>query len=756
MTHFYAHTYPGDTTKTRWQAMKTHALNVAALARAFAEPFGEGERAERAGKLHDLGKYGSLFQKRLLGQGNGYDHWTIGACCANAAQGFNDPGLALAIQGHHIGLQQGDEETLRGLTPQAVKERGELQLTEPEPHDTSFGILVKRLIADGVPLARPAPPPRPVRDTAGAMLDTRMLFSALVDADYLDTEEAMRPDDRAPRAAKPPLDAAQALAALEHHVHLLRSRSDLPPETRDLRADLMKACKRAGQRPERQWTLTAPTGSGKTLAMLLFALTRAGRMQTTGRPLRRIVVALPFLSILDQTADTYRRIFTAAGYPPEFILEHHSLTGTHESGNTSGTLSDNWDAPIVVTTSVQLLESLHASHPGTCRKLHRLAHSVILMDEVQTLPTALAATTLKTLARLTDEKYGTVVVMATATQPAFDTLLAQTMERGGEGWNPREMADPALNLFARAKRVDVQWNTNAPTRWTDVQQQIREQPQTLCIVNMRQHAHDLAKALEGQPGLRHLSTSLCPAHRRKVLQEIEHDLQNNQPVRVVATQCIEAGVDLDFPTGLRALGPLDAIAQAAGRINRHRNRPTGLLQVFLPEDERYPTDAYQRAAQITALLVRRGEADLDDPETFRKFYAWLWQHEATDSAPLREAILRQDYPEVAGLYRLIPRNAVNVIVPYGEGSALIGEVRRRGLDHALMQRAQPYTVSVFRRRDGSVPEILKPVQFQRQNTRTSDLTPDWYLAPDNAYDAHLYGLSVSENPSSSRCPQDAP
>lgn len=750
---YYGHTYPGDHTRARWQRMNAHALNVAAQARKHAEPFGEGERAERAGKLHDLGKWGSLFQRRLLGEGSGYDHWTIGACCANAAQGFNDPALALVIQGHHIGLQRGDEDTLRELTPQAVKAKGERKLTEPEPNDTSFGFLVGRMLADGVALARPTPPERAVRDSAADMLDTRMLFSALVDADYLDTEEAMRPDDRGARLENEALDAVRALKTLEAHLANLGENQWLPAETRQLRADLMGACRAAGEASERLWTLTAPTGSGKTLAMLLFALTRAATLQATGQPIRRIVVVLPFLSILDQTVDEYRALFGAAGFGANFVLEHHSLAGirtdetgagqddgeANRPGATARLFAQNWDAPIVVTTSVQLLESLHANKPGACRKLHRLAHSVVLLDEVQTLPTALAIPTLKTLSRLTNEKYGAVVVMATATQPAFDTLSEQVKETGNDGWQPREMAPPSLNLFPRSKRVDPVWALENPVGWDTVQSWISDEPQVLCIVNMRKHALELAQALEGTPGLRHLSTHLCPAHRREIMKEVRAALDRGKPMRVVATQCVEAGVDLDFPKVFRALAPLDAVAQAAGRCNRHKKRPSGELRVFLPEDERYPTPAYRKAAQVALNMHRQGGLDLDDPATFRRFYRWLWRHEATELEALRAAIKRQDYPEVARLYRLIPDDSVNVIVPYKDGANLIREARQHGMDRHLMKRAQPYTISVFRGRDGTLPPHLEPLNYRPRGGEPSQPAPDWYVAYPGAYDQTMFG-----------------
>ena len=756
MTTFYGHTNPNDPPhdKSRWQLMKDHALNVADRARRNAEAFGEGPRAELAGQLHDLGKYGELFQRRLLGLERGLDHWSVGAFFAK--QYYRDAAMALVIQGHHIGLQQGNKDALDEFTLESLKASHplELRLTEPEPRATNFKLLLSRLMADGVIPVGARKPELRCGQGAAEMLDTRMLFSALVDADYLDTEDAMRLDGTPPRPTNEGLDAARALSALEAKLTGLGANTDVPEETRQLRADLMQACREAGLAEDRLWTLTAPTGSGKTLAMLLFALVRASKAQASGRPIRRIVVVLPFLSILDQTVEEYRNLFSAAGFPPEFVLEHHSLAGLRSDESQGGQddgearqpgpdarlFVQNWDAPIIITTSVQLLESLHANRPGACRKLHRLAHSVILMDEVQTLPAALAVPTLKTLSRLTNEKYGAVVVMATATQPAFDTLSSEVLEAGlNDGWQPREMAPPSLRLFERSRRVNPVWHLDESVEWSTVQDWVRAEPQVLCIVNMRKHALELVRALEGTPGLRHMSTYLCPAHRRKILAGIRADLKSGADVRVIATQCVEAGVDLDFPTVLRALGPLDSIAQAAGRCNRHKKRPSGELRVFLPADEQYPTRAYLRAAQVALTMYRAGGLDLDDPATFRRFYEQLWRYESTHLEDLRQAIERQDYPEVAALYRLINNDSVNVVVPYGEGRALIHQARQDGIDRHWMKRAQLYTVSVFRGRDGTLPAHLEPVNYRPRGGAPPQPAPDWYLAHDGSYDEHMFG-----------------
>ena len=739
-TIYYGHTHKlGDKfTKAHWQTLRDHAYNVALRAGTHANLFGETERAFLMGVLHDLGKYGDSFQRRLEGEGSGLDHWSIGAIFAKAH--LRDAQLTLSIQGHHVGLQKGDKATLDDLNVKNLKAKHplELHLTEPD-----LNVLLPRLLADGFTLT-------PIQgqgigESAAAMLDTRMLFSSLVDADYLDTEAAMRMPDAPERPAGLGLDAAKALEALEKRLAELGQNPNIPVSTRQMRRDLMDACQAAGEQPGRRWTLTAPTGGGKTLAMLRFALTRAVRDDR----IRRVVVVLPFLSILDQTVDEYRRVFPAAEFGDQFVLEHHSLAGTQktdddgqdEQRREARFLTQNWDAPIIVTTSVQLLESLHAAHPGTCRKLHCLAGSVVLLDEVQTLPTALAVTTLKTLSRLATEKYGAVVVMATATQPAFDTLheaIRQDEPEDG-GWQPQEIAPPSLDLFERAKRVRPSWKLEAATAWDEVEGWLRQAPQALCIVNLKAHALELAKRLEGVEGLSHLSTSLCPAHRREVLKVVQRCLETDRACRVVATQCVEAGVDLDFPLVMRALAPLDSIAQAAGRCNRHAKQPFGELRVFLPEEEKYPGEAYKRAAQLARSMWKEGALDLDDVQTFRRFYQRLWKYQATDAMPLKEAIERQDYPEVARLYRLIPKAAVNVVMPYGDGPALMDEAAQEGIGALWMRRAQPYTVSVFPDRHGNLPAHCEPINYRRRGKDLKE-AEDWRICRHpEAYDKNLFG-----------------
>jgi CRISPR-associated helicase Cas3/CRISPR-associated endonuclease Cas3-HD len=744
---YWAHTHKD---RSRWQSMQEHTSEVARLASEKAACFGESEKARLAGLLHDLGKYGDLFQRRLEGKESGLDHWSAGAHIA--LKEYRAVEVALAIQGHHIGLQSGAMQSLQELLDLAAlnqKHPLDLRLSE-----TNTELLKQRLVAD---LGSLPPSIQPVskKFSAAEMLDTRMLFSCLVDADFLDTERTMNQGKPrfVPRPRPPELQAARALERLEARLEELGADPNIPQKTRSLRRDLADACAQAAHHPARAFTLTAPTGSGKTLAMLRFALGRA----VHDPRVRRIVVVLPFLTILDQTVDIYRALF--AGLGEHYILEHHSLTGLRggekvddavaQSEKEKRLLSENWDAPIIITTSVQLLESLHAGRPGACRKLHNLAGSIVLFDEVQTLPTKLAVPTLKTLARLASEKYHCTVLFSTATQPAFD-LLNDVVRKGEpetSSWQPREIVSSQQELFSRAKRVHTVWSTQTPLAWPDLVAQLTRHPQALCIVNLKRHAYALTQEAQTQNlgGIYHLSTALCPQHRRDLLAQIVEDLKANKPCRVFATQCVEAGVDLDFPVVYRALAPLDAIAQARGRCNRHdAYTEPGSLTVFVPEEEKYPTRAYEQAASLTkSLLVEHGSLDLDDPGTYRRFYRGLYSIANTTQPELEGFITSQNYQEFARRYRLIETNAVNVVVPYNDDArTLMQEARDQGISGDWIRRVRGYTVPHFLDKTGT-PPYLEPLFLRYQRGLRTEV-PDWFLCGDQSLYHRLLGFTPEE------------
>lgn len=715
------------------QLLAVHLQNVAQLAWQFAQAFGAEEEAYLTGILHDLGKYSELFKKRLRGEVAGIDHWSLGAWCA--LKDYQAVASAMAIWGHHLGLQCLDSSSLKSLEPTRLAQNHPLNLTLSE---TSPDLLKSRLMADGLV---PAPPSQkvydPQVDPIAQMLDIRMLFSTLVDADFLDTAAHFGE----PRPSGPPLEPERAFDVLQKHVQSLRKRTKVSPEVQQMRDLLWESCLDAAEQEPGIFTLTAPTGSGKTLAMLAFALRHAIKYNK-----RRIIVVIPYLSIIEQTAKVYRDVFK--DFPEGYIIEHHSLSmGTEPKGDQRRMeeyLSENWDAPTVITTSVQMLESLFSNKPSACRKLHRIANSVVLFDEVQTLPTNLAVVTLQALSRLA-HRYGTTVVFATATQPAFDHLHEHINVKGTVGWRPREIVKDTPKLFGLSKRVEV--TKEGQLSWSELADRLKQHEQALCIVNIKRHAKELAQLLhqEDPDSVFHLSTLMCPAHRQKVLEEVRRRLKDGRRCILISTQCIEAGVDVDFPIVYRAFGPLDSIAQAAGRCNRNGNLQKGEVILFMPEDEKYPPGAYQQASGVTRAYLAGRSIELHNVSLYDGYYRALYDISKPEgqNRDLREHILAKDFVEVARCYRLIPDATINVLVPYDleEYNQLAEEVRRRGLTSDWIRRARPYVVGVYRPRPSdTIARYLEPVPIKGESSN------DWYIYTEPSHYDRLLGLN----------PQDAP
>jgi len=768
---FLAHSRNGNGTGVV-EPMPQHVLPVCERAVTAATPLGIASEARLAAILHDLGKYSERFLARLEGRLPGLDHSSAGARAALAHSGEGARPVALAIEGHHTGIPRGS-----GALDDHVA-RLERQLAGDASTGTGWREMVRFAHADGLAAPRrddfrPAISWRPGsgRDDAAEMLDVRLLFSTLVDADFIETEAHFSGDavvPRRPRAAGPPLDAPAALRCVVDAAARRRREANATAELLALRELVREDCLAAAAHPVGLFTLTAPTGAGKTLAMLAFALAHACRHPH----LRRIVMVIPYLTIIDQTARTCRDLFGDLG--PLVVLEDHSAARVRQAAPDSENpvvrqqqlLSENWDAPIILTTSLNALESLHANGPRRCRKLHHLANAVLLFDEVQTLPPHMAELTLATLSRLS-HRFGTSVVFSTATQPAFEALDAG----GGvtalcaSGWRPREIVSDVPRLFDLAKgRYGVTWRLAVPTGWDALAAELVAAPSrgpVIAIVNLKRHATALIKAIQalnaGVP-LFHLSTNLCPLHREHVLDEVLPLLNEGRPLILVATQCIEAGVDISAPVVYRALAPLESIAQAAGRCNRHGTDPQpGRVVVFVPEDEGYPPGAYDVAARHTRAFIAEVRAVhgidpdrhnvLSDPSLLRLYYRQLYQaayHESAGRAELLAATRERDFPEVARLYRLIDQDTINVLVPY-DPKVYRSLVRRIEAAGALTREwvAEARRLSVGLRRPGPGDDAwnsLRPLPGAMPAHEA-----EWFAPAEQAegavYDVNLLGLT---------------
>lgn len=740
----------------KWHPLAEHLESVSKLASQFLCGMKGEEEARLAGTLHDIGKYGDLFQARLRGEAQGLDHWSQGAWLALSRK-YKSVAAALAIQGHHIGLQRASFDALRQIDPQMLGKNHPLRLVLSEP---DLALLEQRAESDGLQFRSPSQTMLPAQNgmahPIAAMLDVRMLFSCLTDADFLDTEAHFEGDVQGkryrPRGCN--LDVEQALAALDAYMRTVRARTSAQAEVSEAREDLWRAVCHGAQLSRGVFTLTAPTGSGKTLAMLKFALEHAKQ-----HSLKRIVVAVPFLTVIEQTAHIYRQVL--ADSPKSFVMEHHSLAGfgnetarqdaEEETDRQRRLLAENWDAPIVLTTNVQLLESLFSNRPSNCRKLHNLMDAVILFDEAQSVPQHLAVPTLAALSHLSSA-YRSTVVFATATQPAFDTLDARVKQHAVSGWHPREVVPDHPRLFRTLKRVNVQWPENGKKlAWTELVDELRATNQALVVVNLKRHALGLMDLLRNLSGVFHLSTNLCAEHRRAVMGHVKRELDAGRPCRFISTQCIEAGVDVDFPVVFRAMGPLEAIAQAAGRCNRegklNERGKLGEVYVFEPKDEgnwrkRYPTFSYYQAASVTQSLLKERDYNLsiNDPEVFKIYYQRLYDlnDPATQNAALTTAIQELDFVEIAKAYRLIEQNAIHVLVPWAgrleEFQTLRTEADRQGINGNWMRRAQCLAVSVYRTNDGP-PAWAIPAKLRR-----GGVSDEWFILEGEFYD-DILGLN---------------
>ncbi len=738
-----------------WQTMEQHTASVVALATEFARAFGRAADAEVAGMLHDLGKYSELFQKRLHGQGKGLDHWSIGAWAALTKAGCLD--AALAIQGHHIGLQQMNKASLGQLHPSklAVQDPREGRVTE-----TDLDLLLGRLQRDGFSVDTRSASIQ-LLPTVGAMLDTRMLYSSLVDADYLDTSAHFEVViDR----KVPALQPDRALQIVESRVEKLSASSNARQSLNNLRRQVWEACLEGAANSPGMFTLTAPTGTGKTLAMMGFALKHAALYG-----MRRVVIVLPYLNIIEQTAEQYHTLFDTE-FGSAYLLEHHSLTpfetGIARDNDDAGTggfarfQAENWDAPIVVTTTVQLLESLFSNRPAACRKLHRLAQSVILFDEAQALPQKLLLPTVAALCRLAGETYRSSVVFATATQPAFGHLHDALVASNETGYHAREIIPAVIQTAATLRRTLVEWpKAGEELEIDEIAQQMACHQQALCIVNTRAAARQLATRLRTvvPPGMPvyHLSTSMCPQHRKDVLHAVRRCLNNEQDVLLVATQCVEAGVDIDFPVVYRAFAPLEAVIQAAGRCNRNGNMAEpGAVRVFRLRDERFPDATYKQATEVTRALLARYDnvvEDVNDPALIEQYYRELYDLNRPQerAQPLKEAIALGDFVSVAREYRVIEQPTVNVLVPYGP---LCGTYRRlldsanaRGIDRRWLREVSPLSAGMYLPYDKDDPAHQAVMQLRfTERYRAGELAPFWYVMLDSRHYDDLLGIAIAD------------
>lgn len=705
---YFAHSLEGAT-EERWQLLSDHLREVQRLAEQFGEQFVWGrELAGISGLLHDLGKYTVRFQARLRGDPTRTDHSTWGAKVAIERYGAAGWVMAYAIAGHHAGLANGEGEGRRTCLSERLSSElpslDEAWLNEISPP----GAIT--FPPDGFKLGS--------QDKAKAFFQLalliRMIFSCLVDADFLDTENfylkaAGQSSSRPSRDAQPSLEALRD--NLNEHLRGFTAGREIS-HVNAVRADILRYVRNQAEQAPGLFSLTVPTGGGKTLASLAFALDHAIQHGQ-----RRVIFVIPFTSIVEQNAAVFRKALGDLG--DAAVLEHHSafnddLAHSKEAKEKIRLAMENWDAPIVVTTAVQFFESLFADRPSRCRKLHNVANSVVILDEAQTMPLKLLRLCVATIDELA-RNYRSTMVLCTATQPAlhaFDDALQGV----------RELAPDPPRLFEQLKRVTVQHI--GPLDDGSLLTRLRDQGQVLCIVNNRRHARALYEGLADLPGSYHLSTLMCAAHRSQVLQTVREALLQGQPCRLISTSLIEAGVDLSFPTVYRAEAGLDSIAQAAGRCNRHGEWAAEDSKVFIfanASDDWKPPPELQQFAAVAREVLRSHTGDPLEPSAIASYFERLYRQKGDlelDASGLLTMLRNakiQSLPldTLAEKFKFIDSVQMPVIIPFDEDArALIDKLEFAEDMQGIARQLQRYIVQMPRQGYEALDKAgaIQPVQ----------------------------------------------
>lgn len=693
------------------EPVSAHLQEVAEMAAGFAECFGAQDWARTAGVAHDIGKYSDAFQLRILNNGHRCDHSTAGAY--QLFEEGNAKLLAYCVAGHHGGLPDGgsrfdvnDEPTLWARMKKA--EDGRL------PDYKDFASEVE------IPSAgRIVFPSQKAQDNFSLSFLTRMVFSCLVDADFLCTERFMKGQGRLSLSN----DSLEEL----RDTFEAKLTAFYPPETElnKTRCSLLDACAEASAEEPGVFSLTVPTGGGKTCASMRFALQHAC---CGNHGMRRVIYAVPYTSIIEQNAAVFRDYLGDAN-----VLEHHAnfdFDDTEETGKALRLATENWDMPIVVTTNVQLFESLYSNKTSRCRKLHNIAKSVIVLDEAQMIPTKQLEPCIRSLAELV-LLYGCTVVLCTATQPSLAPFFKKY------GCPVHEIAPDPKGLYKRLKRVDYLYEGDVPDR--DLAEKLLSYDQVLCVVNSRKQARSLYDLMahhgketdeaEGSNsnGAFHLSTLMHPVHRKKVLDEVRRRLKEGKTCRVVATSLIEAGVDVDFPVAFRALAGVDSVVQCAGRCNREGRHSANesIVHVFRPEDSyRLPSDIDQKAA-ITWSIINQmdtdeegdernshfdGEFDFGSLDVIEAYFSQL--HEAREGNLDADRVLSDltlfpcdtwrgervpliPFKDTALRFRMIEEGSRSVVVPDDKIEAEVEQLQSGYSSRDTMRRISRYTVCLY-------------------------------------------------------------
>ncbi len=694
----YAHTHPKfKLDKTKWQTLHDHQSETARRAACFAQCFSSSDWASNAALLHDLGKIAEDFQKKLKkATGLDCENESIsrvnhsGAGAAYAEERFAGPfgrTLAYLVMGHHAGLPDYEcDKTGNGAFVARIEEaRKDLNAIRPRADEFVTGM---KDLSKFPPFVSPR----------NYHLWVRMLFSCLVDADWLDTERVMDSAKHEQRTGIefPSIDDL----GRKFDEHMAKFANATGP-LNEIRREILDACRTAAQREPELFTLTVPTGGGKTLSSMAFALEHAKKH---GKD--RVIYVIPYTSIIEQTAKIFRDIFGEAN-----VIEHHSNISRDDEDEKNPEkqkqatememATENWNAPIIVTTNVQFFESLYAARTKRCRKLHNIANSVVLIDEAQLISPEFVTPCVDVINELT-KSFGVSIVLCTATQPALPKLH-----------DPHEIVPEPQKYYEALKRVEYHFpeNTEDRTTWEKIAEELKQHEEVLCVVNTRRDCRELYDLMKELPGTIHLSALMCGEHRSDVIKVIRERLEENRklkndgkppkPLRVISTQLVEAGVDIDFPVVFRAMAGLDSIVQAAGRCNREgKLNGMGKVYVFVPPKPA-PKGLLSKGESTTKELLACGTPDAQNPATFTQYFELFYDSLNETGQEILELLkpTARDggvyFRTVGDSFQLIDdQYTTSVIVKYGKGEELLHRLEKEGPHKELMRKLQRFTVNV--------------------------------------------------------------
>ncbi len=718
-----------DGTWAKPHRLSDHLMGTADLAEEFARVFASESWARACALIHDVGK-GTLKWQKYIRLKSGYsddnhqvesnagkeEHSIYGAKFAEELLGKGVGRiLSYCIAGHHAGLADwlGDQGSL------AYR----LQNCDTSTIPEKFRNIVKTI--------KPLKPPRAFNHKGlDIALWIRMLFSCLVDADYLDTESYMEPDKSKSRASYKSLKEMRPI--FDEHI---KKKTDVAQQDKRspvylARQQVLSDCLAAAHLEPGLFSLTVPTGGGKTLSSLAFALEHAEQHEK-----RRVIYVIPYTSIIEQNADVFRE---ALG--KDQVVEHHSNLDDNVSTDESRLAAETWDAPVIVTTTVQFFESLFAAKPGRCRKLHNIANSIVILDEAQLVPVEFLAPILEVL-RLLCDQYGVTVVFCTATQPAFE---AREGFKGLPVGSIREIISDVSKLYEILKRVKVDTvDTKTPRAWEEIAVEISQLDRVLCVVSDRKSCRELFKLMP--EGTYHLSALMCAQHRSDLIKKIKSSLQQSGSVRVISTQLVEAGVDIDFPVVYRAMAGLDSIAQAAGRCNREGLLDgLGKVVVFVPPNKP-PVGILRKAAETAVGLLDAGLEDPIDNKAFGPYFSELyWKANNLDEkgilkllAPDRVSGLGIQFREAAAAFTMIDdKMQRSIFVPYREGEDLLKTLEKNGPERWLLRKLQRYVVNIY----------LNQFKSLLERGSLEEVWPEFYMLKCGVEYNEKMGLLVDELP----------